>query len=306
MTPKVLLVDDAEEFRLLAAQFLAIEWPDITVDEWDPPARGEIPADYPLGGYDAVLLDFQLGIGDGLTWLARLVKRADCPPVVFLTGAGDENVAFKAMKGGAFDYLTKRDLSKARLVEAVRAAAAERAAHTPGSRAQRREATQAIAKSDPDPVAAKFSFAAAGDLIAYLKGNAAALMGGADVPVQEGADAPVLIDEQRLGTLRVDFQSRPGAYEKMLAKFCESADQQTAQIESAFAAGDAKALMRQAHSLKGGAASFGAPRLAALAAEVERLASAGDLAHAGVPVRETAACARLTLAEFAGRAATAR
>jgi serine/threonine protein kinase/CheY-like chemotaxis protein len=137
MTPDVLLVDDAEEFRQLAAQFLAIEWPAVEVDEWDPHARGEIPDFYPLGGYDALLLDYELGLGDGLEWLARLVGRKDCPPVVFLIEAEDEKVVIRAKQGGAFDHLCKRDLSRARLVEVVRAAAAERAARTTTRRAPR-------------------------------------------------------------------------------------------------------------------------------------------------------------------------
>ena len=50
MKPEVLVIDDAEEFRQLAAQFLAIEWPNVEVDEWEPRSRGEIPHFYPLGG----------------------------------------------------------------------------------------------------------------------------------------------------------------------------------------------------------------------------------------------------------------
>jgi serine/threonine protein kinase/CheY-like chemotaxis protein len=130
MKPEVLLVDDAEEFRQLAAQFLAIEWPDVEVDEWDPSARGHIPDFYPLSGYDALLLDYKLGLGHGLEWLARLVRRKDCPPIVFLIDGEDESVIADAMQEGAFDYLRKPDLSKERLVEVVRAAAAARAART--------------------------------------------------------------------------------------------------------------------------------------------------------------------------------
>jgi serine/threonine protein kinase/FixJ family two-component response regulator len=128
VTHEVLLIDDTEEFRQLAAQFLAIEWPDVEVEQWDPRARGEIPGFFPLANYDALLLDHELGLGDGLEWLARLVKREDCPPVVFLAECEDANVTAKAMQRGAFEYLHKRDLSRSRLIEAVTAAAAERAA----------------------------------------------------------------------------------------------------------------------------------------------------------------------------------
>jgi serine/threonine protein kinase len=69
-----------------------------------------------------------LGNADGLDWLKRLTRRGDCPPVIFLTGAGSERVAVQALKSGAFDYLRKHDLSKARIVEAVHNAMAERKA----------------------------------------------------------------------------------------------------------------------------------------------------------------------------------
>ena len=141
MTREVLVVDDTEEFRQLAAQFLAIEWPDVEVEQWDPLARGEIPGFFPLAGYDALLLDHELGLGDGLEWLARLVKREDCPPVVFLADSEDDNVTAKAMENGAFEYLLKRDLSRSQLIKAVTAAAAERAA-----RARMRSARRARVK----------------------------------------------------------------------------------------------------------------------------------------------------------------
>ena len=546
MTPTVLLVDDAEEFRQLAAQFLAIEWPDVAVDEWDPHARGEIPESHSLAGYDALLLDYQLGVADGLDWLAALRKRADCPPVVFLTGAGNENVASTAMKQGAFDYLPKRDLSRARLVDAVRAAAAERAAHTPASRAQRPEAAASLDEASRYPITAKFSagagagrmdevaingyrvlkklgsggmstvylaervadglrvvfkimdaklteeneflmrfiqeyglvsrinspfvvliydqgftdrhayiameeftggdlrarirkglapeaaldtvehiaralqavheqgivhrdlkpdnimfrangslaladfgiakmhsdganltahgdvlgtphylspeqacaqpldgrsdlyslgivlfemltgrrpfqaddalglalkhvneplprlpeelrrwqelldcltakrpedrFPGARELIAYLEENAALLRERGELP---------LLDQARLGKLRADFAPRPGAFEQMLAKFLDSAARQTARIGAALAAGDARELELQAHSLKGGAGAFGAPRLAAAAAELEEHARAGDLPGAAALARHAGECARVTLAALA-------
>jgi serine/threonine protein kinase/FixJ family two-component response regulator len=148
MKPEVLLVEDTEEFRQLVSQFLAMEWPDVEVDEWAPRTRGHIPEFFPLGGYDALLLDHEPGLGDGLEWLARLVKREDCPPVVFFIDSEDGNVTVEAMQRGAFDYLCKRDLSKARLVEVVRAAAAERAARTASRGAQRAERTQDVEMAD--------------------------------------------------------------------------------------------------------------------------------------------------------------
>jgi serine/threonine protein kinase/CheY-like chemotaxis protein len=126
MTPRVLVVDDSEDFRLLVAQYIAVEWPGAVVSEWDPVTQGDIDDNYDLAKHDVMLLDYVMGEADGLDWLRRLKRRADCPPVIFLTGAGSEQVAVLALKNGAVDYLRKHDLSKARLVEAVRSAMNER------------------------------------------------------------------------------------------------------------------------------------------------------------------------------------
>ncbi len=128
MTLRVLVIDDSEDFRLLVGQYIAVEWPDAEVTDWDPVTQGDIDDNYNLANYDVMLLDYILGKADGLDWLKRLRRRRDCPPVIFLTGAGSEQVAVMALKNGAFDYLRKHDLSKARLVEALRAAMDERKA----------------------------------------------------------------------------------------------------------------------------------------------------------------------------------
>ncbi len=117
--PRILIIDDSEDFRLLVSQYIVIEWPDADILEWDPIVNGDITEEYKLDKHDVILLDYVLGKADGLDWLKRFRKRRDCPPVIFLTGAGSEQVAVQALKSGAVDYLRKNDLSKARLVSAL-------------------------------------------------------------------------------------------------------------------------------------------------------------------------------------------
>ena len=154
MTLHVLVIDDSEDFRLLVGQYIAVEWPDAEITEWDPVTQGDIDDNHDLSVYNVMLLDYVLGIADGLDWLKRLRRRADCPPVIFLTGAGNEQVAVTALKNGAFDYLRKHDLSKARLVEAVRAAMDARKAT---EITQRMARTAALSELNRTPEVARVS-----------------------------------------------------------------------------------------------------------------------------------------------------
>ncbi len=53
--------------------------------------------------FDIVLTDFHLGDGDAL----EILEQAAQMPVVVITGAGGEETAVRAMRSGAYDYLTK-------------------------------------------------------------------------------------------------------------------------------------------------------------------------------------------------------
>jgi signal transduction histidine kinase len=56
-----------------------------------------------INGYDIVLIDYMMPDGTGLELLGK-IKGA---PSLFISGSGDENVAVRAMKGGAYDYIMK-------------------------------------------------------------------------------------------------------------------------------------------------------------------------------------------------------
>jgi PAS domain S-box-containing protein len=62
---------------------------------------------------DAILLDYLLPDGDGLDFLTELSVQSNgrIPPVVMMTGQGNESTAVRAIKLGAEDYLVKRDLT---------------------------------------------------------------------------------------------------------------------------------------------------------------------------------------------------
>src|SRR3954466_9721173 len=116
---RVLIIDDDPDLRSLLGHYIKQRWQDAAVDEWDPLERDVPGADFPLGSYQAVILDYMLGRGDGLEWLAKLKQRPDCPKVLFLTGAGNESIAVRAMKAGADDYQRKQELTREKLISSL-------------------------------------------------------------------------------------------------------------------------------------------------------------------------------------------
>ncbi len=70
---------------------------------------------------DVIILDYSLPDGNGLEFLAQLHAQSNgsSPPVVMVTGRGDERIAARAIKAGAQDYLIKFDLTAELLQSAV-------------------------------------------------------------------------------------------------------------------------------------------------------------------------------------------
>ena len=128
LSPRVIIIDDSEDVRLLIAQYIVIEWPDAEVEGWSPLTKGQPAPEFCWSRYDVLLLDRRPGKEDGMEWLRRFRLTPDCPPIVFLSDANSDDVAAEAMRAGAAEYLEKHDLSKGRVIKAVAAAVAARAA----------------------------------------------------------------------------------------------------------------------------------------------------------------------------------
>jgi eukaryotic-like serine/threonine-protein kinase len=127
---RILLVDDDEDLRNLLSRYIRGQWPDAEIQAYDPLERDMPGEDFPLGSYDVVVLDYMLGRGDGLEWLKALKQREDCPKILFLTGAGNEIIAVRAMKAGADDYQRKQELTRERLIASIRELTADAVART--------------------------------------------------------------------------------------------------------------------------------------------------------------------------------
>jgi PAS domain S-box-containing protein len=73
---------------------------------------------------DAILLDYALPDGNGLEFIQALQTQSNggSPPVVMITGEGNERIAVQAIKLGAEDYLVKQDLTPELLQVTMRSA----------------------------------------------------------------------------------------------------------------------------------------------------------------------------------------
>lgn len=108
MNDRLLIIDDNAAVRATLKLLLSDEFEEITAIE-NPSMIATLSRP---GSYDAVLLDMNFDSGaldcrDGLFWLERLKNLPNPPAIVVITAFGDVDIAVKAMKLGAEDFITK-------------------------------------------------------------------------------------------------------------------------------------------------------------------------------------------------------
>ncbi|HEY5531550.1 MAG TPA: PAS domain S-box protein [Candidatus Anoxymicrobiaceae bacterium] len=77
--------------------------------------------------FDLITLDFQLPDGDGLELLGEINSNDDPPPVIMVTGHGDERTAVEAFRLGASGYVVKDKRMSTMIVEEAKSALAKAA-----------------------------------------------------------------------------------------------------------------------------------------------------------------------------------
>jgi len=115
---KILVVDDDElqtqSLKLLLEDILSINFEINTLN-----SGYDVVEEIEKEKYDIVFLDNKLPGKDGINILRDIKRRNIKTNVIFLTGYSDEELAVKAMKLGAKDYIAKGNLDIERLIEAV-------------------------------------------------------------------------------------------------------------------------------------------------------------------------------------------
>lgn len=108
MKERLLIIDDNVAVRATLKLLLEDVFSEVDAIE-NPSMIATLPQP---GSYDAVLLDMnfdngRLDCSDGLFWIERLKSLPTPPAIVVITAFGDVEIAVKAMKLGAEDFITK-------------------------------------------------------------------------------------------------------------------------------------------------------------------------------------------------------
>jgi DNA-binding NtrC family response regulator len=112
--PMIAIIDDDPAFLRFAAHQL--EWMGFAAAAFE--GLGEVDQAAELDEPGAVLLDWQLGGRDGIDLIPTLHRRWPRTPIVLVTGHPSVELAVRALKAGAFDFL-KKPLDRARLLASL-------------------------------------------------------------------------------------------------------------------------------------------------------------------------------------------
>lgn len=116
---KILLVEDDEDDYVIIKDILA-EIPTNSFDLTWVSTYDEALGLLEFQQHDICLLDFRLGVHNGIEILEEASARQIKTPIIFLTGQGEYAVDVQAMKAGAADYLIKEKLNPSLLERSVR------------------------------------------------------------------------------------------------------------------------------------------------------------------------------------------
>ena len=120
---RVLIIDDDEDLRTLLSHYIASRSGRTpVVDALRPLKRRRfLDADFPLGCYDVLVLDYMLGREAATDWNGCPVQEPRRLPEGAVPDRRRQRIiAVRAMKAGADDYQRKQELTRERLITSLR------------------------------------------------------------------------------------------------------------------------------------------------------------------------------------------
>lgn len=102
---KVLIIDDEEKLRALLTRIISLEGFEVV-------QTGDLKSALRLlehQDFDVILCDVKLPDGNGVDFVRKIKEVNSIPEVILLTAYGNIPDGVKAIKNGAFDYITKGD-----------------------------------------------------------------------------------------------------------------------------------------------------------------------------------------------------
>jgi diguanylate cyclase (GGDEF)-like protein/PAS domain S-box-containing protein len=118
-TLRILLVeDDADDHLIIRNLLHGFSAREISL-EWVRDAESARRA-LANGQFDVCLIDYRLGLEDGLEIIRRQGQDPQAPPMILLTGVDEHDIDIKALRYGASDYLVKAELTKEHLERSIR------------------------------------------------------------------------------------------------------------------------------------------------------------------------------------------
>src|SRR2546425_12122668 len=125
--PCVMIIDDDADLLQALPAAVRLRMSGVTVDTADSGAAAldRIASQE----YDAIVTDIKMPGMDGLALLAEIRGRRPDTPTLMITGHGEYDLAIRALRGGAYDFIQKpidRDRFVASLHRAIRAHALHR------------------------------------------------------------------------------------------------------------------------------------------------------------------------------------
>jgi PAS domain S-box-containing protein len=115
---RILMIDDRQDQYMLVRDFLSLStYGTFEVDWAESLASGRSAL---TRGYDACLVDYELGDDNGLHLIREVIATQIDVPMILITGHKEREIDIEALRAGAVDYISKSELKPSLLERTIR------------------------------------------------------------------------------------------------------------------------------------------------------------------------------------------